>query len=237
MSKAKRLTDTEKWRDPWFHSLPPTLKLLWLYILDNCDHAGIWKLSKDHAQFDLGDIPEWGESQECVPKEFGQRVISRGGYWFILKFMTFQYGQNLNRGDAVLSALEIIDSKGFSEDLVRVIGHSIDPLVRAKAKAKAKDRGVGEGFFKQFWEVYPKKNNRAKVKSWWILNQPNPELFEKIMSALNAWKATEQWTKDDGKYVLNPLAWLEGQRWEDDLPKEQEQWIDKIDLANPVKRR
>jgi hypothetical protein len=39
---AKRFTDTNKWNDVWFSQLPNDYKLVWIYMLDTCDNAGIW---------------------------------------------------------------------------------------------------------------------------------------------------------------------------------------------------
>ena len=40
---AKRFTDTDKWKDDWFLSLTNDQKVIWIYILDTCNHAGIIK--------------------------------------------------------------------------------------------------------------------------------------------------------------------------------------------------
>ena len=43
---ATRLTYTEKWDDEWFSELSLKAKLTYLYVLDQCSNAGIWKPSK-----------------------------------------------------------------------------------------------------------------------------------------------------------------------------------------------
>ena len=40
---AKRLTDTEKWKDDWYISLSNDDKIVWQWLLDNCSHAGLCK--------------------------------------------------------------------------------------------------------------------------------------------------------------------------------------------------
>ncbi len=40
---AKRFTETTIWDEDWFLNLSNKEMLLWFYIKDNCDHAGIWK--------------------------------------------------------------------------------------------------------------------------------------------------------------------------------------------------
>lgn len=51
---AKRFSDTEKWKKPLLRSLPTEYKLLWIYILDDCDHAGIWHVDEDIASLRIG---------------------------------------------------------------------------------------------------------------------------------------------------------------------------------------
>ena len=49
----KRLTDTAKWQNPWFRKLPTKYKLLFLYLLDNCDNAGVIHVDLDVFKFFL----------------------------------------------------------------------------------------------------------------------------------------------------------------------------------------
>jgi hypothetical protein len=51
---AKRLTDTDKWKKPFIKELPVEYKLFWLYILDDCDHAGVWQVDVEVAEIRLG---------------------------------------------------------------------------------------------------------------------------------------------------------------------------------------
>lgn len=87
---SKRFTDTEKWEDPWFRNLLKEYQFFWIYLLDRCDNAGVWKVDFEAAEFYL--------KQKCEEKEilnvFKDRVIAfdNGQRWFIPKFITFQYG-------------------------------------------------------------------------------------------------------------------------------------------------
>ena len=58
---AKRFTDSTKWDDPFFADLSNDYKLLWIYILDKCDHAGIYKVNKKMAEFCLNTKFDWKE--------------------------------------------------------------------------------------------------------------------------------------------------------------------------------
>jgi hypothetical protein len=39
---AKRFIDTNIWNKAWFRKLDTNSKLIWIYILTKCDHAGIF---------------------------------------------------------------------------------------------------------------------------------------------------------------------------------------------------
>jgi hypothetical protein len=51
---AKRFTDTEKWRDKWFRSLNPLEKLLFIYLVDNCDNAGVIEIDYSFWAYQVG---------------------------------------------------------------------------------------------------------------------------------------------------------------------------------------
>jgi hypothetical protein len=91
---AKRFTDTEKWKKPFIRNLSAPYKLLWLYICDDCDHAGIWQVDIDVARIRIGEqITE----REAL-KFFVDKIIriDEGNKWYIPSFIDFQYPSGLN---------------------------------------------------------------------------------------------------------------------------------------------
>ena len=71
--------------------------------------------------------------------------------------------------------------------------------------------------FQAFWEKYPKKvGKKAAWKAWQKLNYTD-QLGVQIMHGLTGACNSEQWTKDDGRYIPHPATWLNGERWEDDM--------------------
>ena len=91
---AKRFTDSRKWFDPWFRGLPGEYQHLWLYILDSCDHSGIWKVDFELAGFCM----KFEITVEDAIRHFGDRInVVDEDKWFIKKFIDFQYGElNIN---------------------------------------------------------------------------------------------------------------------------------------------
>jgi hypothetical protein len=86
----KRFTETEKWRDPWFRKLSAGAKLAFLYIIDNCDNAGVWAADKELADFSIGMTIPWDKVLEA----FGERVsVLPSGDWMVVRFVEFQFGK------------------------------------------------------------------------------------------------------------------------------------------------
>ena len=110
---AKRFTSTEKWIDPWFCELQPLEKLFWVYLLDNCNHAGIWQVNWPLIRFHLGDF-------EFEPRNFDGRIkVLTEEKWYISKFVEFQYGELNPENRAHLSVIHILEKEGACKGLTR----------------------------------------------------------------------------------------------------------------------
>lgn len=72
--------------------------------------------------------------------------------------------------------------------------------------------------FALFWQEYPRKAAKAAaLKAWQKLN-PSPELVERILAHVRDHKRSQDWIKDGGQFVPYPATFLNGRRWEDDIP-------------------
>lgn len=73
------------------------------------------------------------------------------------------------------------------------------------------------GRFTEFWEQYPRKENKKKAQTAWLKLSPSKQEHEAIMAGLQKYIASEQWTKDDGRFIPHPTTWLNGERWKDEV--------------------
>jgi len=71
--------------------------------------------------------------------------------------------------------------------------------------------------FEKFYSEYPNKKSKQKAREKFIKLKVDGELMEMIMSALRKQKNTEQWLKDNGKFIPHPTTWLNQARWEDEV--------------------
>jgi hypothetical protein len=110
---SKRFTDTEKWKKPFIRSLKAPYKLLWLYILDECDHAGVWQVDFEVAQIKIGEKL----SEPAALKALQGKIIpfSSGEKWFIPDFIEFQYGILNPENRAHNSVIQILQKSGLIE--------------------------------------------------------------------------------------------------------------------------
>jgi len=100
---AKRFTDTEKWKKPFIRGLQGPYKLLWLYICDDCDHAGVWQVDLEVAEIRIGEKINRLEAL----KSFGDKIVmfDDGNKWFIPSFIEFQYPSGLNPDNRAHSSI------------------------------------------------------------------------------------------------------------------------------------
>ena len=74
-----------------------------------------------------------------------------------------------------------------------------------------------DDLFDKFWAAYPKKVGKIKVKAKVISLKPTPELVAVMIKKIEEYKLTDQWRTEKGRYIPNPLTWLNRGSWEDDL--------------------
>lgn len=97
---TRRFTETDKWQDEWFMSLPFEAKLLFLYLCDNCDCAGFWEVNYTVASRKTG-LPLRGGgllsgpqtmTVEDAMEELAAKLIWRddGAVLFIKNFLKHQ---------------------------------------------------------------------------------------------------------------------------------------------------
>lgn len=71
-------------------------------------------------------------------------------------------------------------------------------------------------YFKRFWLMYPRKAKQFQAQLAWNALPVDVELYERILQAVEKYSKTRQWA--DKTYVPYPENFLDGKRWEDDIP-------------------
>lgn len=65
--------------------------------------------------------------------------------------------------------------------------------------------------FTVFWDAYPKKSSKQREEAWaaWKKLNPNPDGVAHIMAQLAAWKKSEQWLEQDGRFAPRAADFLD----------------------------
>jgi hypothetical protein len=110
---AKRFIDTGLFDDDWFMELAKDAKILWIYFLTKCDHAGMLKLNARLCEVQTGI-----KDLNGTIKLLGNRIITvTERLYFIPKFLQYQYpGFPNSKAKAQLSAIEILTKHGLFID-------------------------------------------------------------------------------------------------------------------------
>ena len=150
----KRYTDTDKWKKIWFRKLKNDHKVFWMYVLDQCDHAGIWEVDFELASYFCNGIKET-EIRETFVKQYHE--FDDGKRWFIKDFIEFQY-RGLDESNRVHnSVITILKRHGLFKVLISFL-HEAKDKDKDKDQLKDKDKDKEKG-------KNSKKNQLKKIES------------------------------------------------------------------------
>ncbi len=214
---AKRFTDTDKWKKGFIRNLPTKYKLLWLYILDDCNHAGVWETDFEVASIRIGSKISEKEAIKHFASQI--RIFDDGDRWFVPKFIEFQYGElnaNSRPHQAVIKLIDKYDLYSIKGVNVTEISDSDKPVLKRFKKPSmeelelyCQERQNKVDVFKFFnfyesngWKVgkNPMKDWKASIRTWESNSINKTQTKEgKLQSQINAW----QGAKDIIKQQLN----------------------------------
>ena len=84
-------------------------------------------------------------------------------------------------------------------------------------KQASKTKISHEATFEKFWQRYPKKRAKKPAYKAWCKLKLTRGLFTEIMQALQQHKRSEQWQRDNGRFIPLPTTWINQERWTDVL--------------------
>ena len=131
---AKRFTDTEKWNDDWYISLSNDYRIIWQWLIDNCNHAGICKRSIRL----LNLMCNTNISEDDLIKNMEGRVIKSNNNWFIPKFLKFQYANLNSERNVIKSVVKELEKHNLLSMIPESFGNDYR-IIKDKDKDKDKD--------------------------------------------------------------------------------------------------
>lgn len=68
--------------------------------------------------------------------------------------------------------------------------------------------------FEEWWKHYPRKIGKEAARRAFAKVKVD---VQTLINAVELQKGSEQWTKENGRYIPNPATWLNQGRWEDEV--------------------
>jgi hypothetical protein len=91
----------------------------------------------------------------------------------------------------------------------------IDKIKGTKESKETKERV--DCLFEQFWANYPKKISKVFAHKAFSKLDPDDALFDTMLDALDQYRYSEQWSRNDGQFIPYPANWITNRRWEDQI--------------------
>ena len=217
----RRFTQTDKWDDPWFRSLPGVHKLAFLYIIDRCNNAGFWEIDLDGMQFHT-KIEQKHLEGAC--KALARGIEESQGWVFVKNFLRHQKNDSLNEANPAhrqiigliaeqlhrFPSVKSLLPKGASKGLPSPIG-------------KGKGKGIGKGLVTEEEEAaelifaeYPRKvAKKPAIKS--IIDATKIHGHEFLLEKTRAYSVAVNGAEKE--FLPHPATWFNQERFNDD-PKE-----------------
>lgn len=180
---SKRFIDTNIFDDSWFMNLSKDGKLLWIYFITKCNHAGILELNLRLISFQTGI-----ENIETVCKELAKTYIRVNEQLiFIPKFIKYQYPEfpksNVRQQ---FSAIQILKKYGLFDEEINSLVTVSKELVNSYDNGHVNDneeKGVigGEKINKKFdFTLYPQFEE--VLKKWIDYKKSRKESYKNQQS-------------------------------------------------------
>jgi hypothetical protein len=173
----KRFTETLKWDDPWFRALSPDAKLLWFWLVDKCDNAGI--ITPDFAlcEFQTG-IKRAFEKMDEIKSRVAEIA---DGKFIVCKFIEFQHGKLSRDCKAHNPAFQSLQKHGMIDENGEIKGYPY-PIERVSIgypypTGKGKGKEIGKGTSKEEVQEEDLPFDSADFATFW--QNWNQHLIEK----------------------------------------------------------
>jgi hypothetical protein len=148
---------------------------------------------------------------------------------FVHEMAKYQIGAELKETDNRITGVQKIyagmpDSsvkRAFYKKYALAFFLPKDGKVRSPSKAPSKPETETEtetetkGAFEQFWEAYPKKRSKGQAEKAWEKINPDDELLQTILNAVEGAAQGADWLKNNGQFIPHPATWLNAKGWLD----------------------
>lgn len=222
---SKRFTDTNKWNKSFFSDLDIKAKLVWIYLLDNCDNTGVYPINMKLMSFQVG----FKVDMDMLFSWFGSKIIAiESDKLFIKSFIDFQYGELNESNNAHKPVINLIKRIGPIEDLkCSYLGVQDKDKDKDQAKDKIKIK-ENKNFKNEIEEIYstqyPLKVGKTKGVEKLLLDVRSEQDLENLKLAVDRYKKTikdPKYIKHFSTFATTWREWLDTDAGSSDLGKPQ----------------
>lgn len=140
---AKRFIQHELLRNPWLRAASTLEKLLWVGLITECDHAGIWIVDWQMMELMVGGKIDPAAAKKFLNGRFLE--VDNGRRWFLPDFIRFQYPQGVSTNNNTMKSVrQILDNYGIDTENLTIregLGNPSSTLDQGlQDKDKDKDR-------------------------------------------------------------------------------------------------
>lgn len=192
---AKRFIDTKIWDKAWFRKLPPKTKLIWIYLLTRCDHAGIWDADWELAEFFIGDKVNYKSLPKTITDKMQQ--VDSGEQFFIPSFIEFQYGELRENSKPHMSVIKRLIDKGLLKSSQTLKDKDKDK-VSLKDKKKSKEREFLKKSITYAEELNMKDSTLKEFTSYWTESNENGlKMKFEMQKTFDIKRRMQRWIRND----------------------------------------
>ena len=198
---AKRFIDTKIWDKAWFRKLDKSSKLIWIYILTKCDHAGIFDADWEAMNFFIGTNID---NVDMIPTSIKEKMLKvKVNQYFIPSFIEYQYGQLRINSKPHLSVIKRLEEKGLNNYLQK-------SLITLKDKEKDKEKDIDkreDKFINNVNKVIKEKKYTNEetdnfVGFWTERNNSNTKMRFELQQTFDISRRLITWVKNNKEWKL-----------------------------------
>ncbi|KKN66924.1 hypothetical protein LCGC14_0466990 [marine sediment metagenome] len=195
-------------------------------------HTGIWWGSaKALGAYNFARSTARNSLQRLESKGYIKRFTTPGvhaNYQILINKYAITDGQHkgklLDAKQTTSTKFLIYTSQQDGKHLGQHQGEHPAPIQEGRIEKKEKRKNPAQASpspsgFSTFWDLYPRKVGKpAALKAY--RGMRSGMRLALVLAGLKRWMQTEQWQKEDGKFIPYPATFLNQRRWEDEPGQE-----------------
>jgi hypothetical protein len=246
---SKRFTDTEKWKDDWFLSLSNDYRIVWQWLLDNCNHAGICKPSINL----LNMMCNTKITDEVLFEVFNDRLFNFNSFWFIPKFLKFQYGSLNSKKPAVISVIKELKKHNLIHLIMELLDNDYETITESlpndyniikdkdkdKDKDKVKDVLVlnGKKYLNTDFKILPEQYIISSIQQIKLQKQQTitADVINQMWDVFKLQNLTgDKFYNNENEVYKHFGNWIKNQKFEKNgtKPTNEARWDARVEWAN-----